>query len=55
MSFTHLLKKPHPFTGTVVIRYDPDLINIESYLEDMAASREISNVICKDGPGEISG
>jgi len=36
---------PNSLTGSLSITYDPAHINIEKYLQDMAASEEIENVL----------
>jgi hypothetical protein len=45
--------RPNPFTGTVLIKYDPGEIDIMAYLEDIASSDEIRNAIRKGDPCEI--
>lgn len=44
--------RPNPITGSLLITYDPGRINIVTYLQAMASSDEINNVICKGGPYE---
>jgi hypothetical protein len=45
--------RPNPFTGTLLITYDPGEINIAAYLEDIASNDEIRNAICKGDPREM--
>lgn len=43
--------RPNPFTGSIVIQYDPKAIDIIKYIEDIASDKEIQEVIGKGGQG----
>jgi hypothetical protein len=36
---------PNPLTGNLIIKYDPESIDIMKYLEEVASNREIQNII----------
>lgn len=44
--------RPNPLTGSLLIKYDPDRINIIAYLRDMVSSDEIKSIINKGGSDE---
>ena len=44
--------RPNPITGTVVISYDPGMINILEYLENVAAGRDFQCADVKGGCDE---
>jgi hypothetical protein len=44
--------RPNPLTGSLLIKYDPDRINIIAYLKDMASSDKIKSIINKGGSDE---
>jgi hypothetical protein len=41
--------RPNPLTGSLLIEYDPGLINIMTYLKDMASQEELTCVLNKGG------
>jgi hypothetical protein len=37
--------RPNPFTGSILIKYDPSRINIVAYLKDIAESRVLEDCL----------
>lgn len=44
--------RPNPFTGSVVIRYDPEIIDILKYLKEVFSDKDIQNIIRKEDKNE---
>jgi len=41
--------RPNPLTGSLLIHYDPGLINIVTYLKDMASHEEMTCILHEGG------
>lgn len=37
--------RPNPFSGSIVITYKPEKVNIVEYLKDIASSREMQKLV----------
>lgn len=44
--------RPNSFTGSIVIRYDPEIIDILKYLEEVFFDKDIQNLIRKEDKNE---